>query len=159
MPATYEPISTQTLGADTASISFTSIPSTYTDLVLVAVGSTTSATQNMRIQFNGDTSTNYSRTRILAGFSSPSTERQSNANSMGVGDWGTGSGVVVINIQNYANTSINKTVLSRSNEPEYESAYIGLWRSTAAINSVSFFKNRSSLTAGSVFTLYGIKVA
>jgi hypothetical protein len=159
MPATYEAIATQTLGSAAASVTFSSIPTTYTDLVLVADGTTTTGAQNMRVQFNGDTTSVYSRTRLLGGFNSSSSEREANATSMGVGDWGTGRAFNIVHIFSYANTSVFKTVLSRSGEPAYTSLYVGLWRQYNAINSVTFFKISSNLVAGSTFTLYGIKAA
>jgi hypothetical protein len=161
MPAgpTYEPIATQTLGSATASVTFSSIPSTYTDLVFVSNGSTSTATANILIQFNSDTATNYSRTRILGDGSTASSERASGNSSMAIGDWGTDRCAVVVSIQNYSNTTTNKTVLSRSNSEGFVSAYVGLWRNTSAINSITFFKSSANFTTGTTFTLYGIASA
>jgi hypothetical protein len=56
---TYVAIAEQTLGTAAASVTFSSIPGTYTDLVLVL--SVQDASGNtFALQFNGDTSTNYS---------------------------------------------------------------------------------------------------
>jgi hypothetical protein len=53
---TYEAIATQTLGSAAASVTFSSIPGTYTDLVLVvAMEHVTTGTENIVMQFNGDT--------------------------------------------------------------------------------------------------------
>lgn len=157
MPATYQPIATTTLGSAAATVTFTGIPQTFTDLVLVANGSTSTATNNILFQFNSDTGSNYSRTRVLGDGSSASSERQSNVTSMAIGDWGTDRCVVIANIQNYSNTTTNKTVLSRSSSEGYVSAYVGLWRNTSAISSITFFKTSANLTSGSTFTLYGVK--
>ena len=155
---TYTPIARQVLASNTATVTFSSIPSTYTDLVLVANGSTTTTTANVRFQFNSDTAANYSRTRILGDGSAASSERESSVGSMAIGDWGTDRCLFVASIQNYSNTTTNKTVLSRSNSEGYVSAYVGLWRKTPeAINSIAIFKNSASFTTGSTFTLYGIK--
>jgi hypothetical protein len=47
MAATYTPIASITLGATATSVTFSSIPSTYTDLILVMNGSSTSDRANM----------------------------------------------------------------------------------------------------------------
>ena len=56
----YESISTVTVGTAQATISFTSIPSTYTHLQLRWMSKNTSADYGVRGQFNGDTAANYS---------------------------------------------------------------------------------------------------
>jgi hypothetical protein len=79
MPAgnTYEAIATQTLGSAAASVTFSSIPSTYTDLVLVCNFETSSnAIAGVYIQFNGDTSTNYSSTNLIGNGSTAESSRQ-----------------------------------------------------------------------------------
>ena len=61
--ATYTPIATQTPGSNTASISFSSIPGTYTDLVLVIDNAfTASGGYSYSLSFNDDTASNYSNT-------------------------------------------------------------------------------------------------
>lgn len=159
LPVTYEPIATTTLVSNATFVDFTNIPATFTDLVLVANGSTSTATNNILFQFNSDTGSNYSRTRVLGDGSSASSERQSNATSMAIGDWGTDRCMFIANVQNYSNTTTNKTVLSRSSTEGFVSAYVGLWRNTGAITSIRFFKASADLTSGSTFTLYGIKAA
>lgn len=160
MAKTYEPIATQTLGSAAASVTFSSIASTYTDLVLVSNGSTSTATGNIRIQFNGDTAANYSNTRVLGDGSSASSARDSSVGSTAIGDWGTDRCLLITSIQNYSNATTNKTVLSRSNSEGFVSAYVGLWRKTPeAITSLTIFKNSANFTSGSTFTLYGIKAA
>ena len=59
LPSTMTPIATNTLTAVASSVTFSSIPSTYTDLVLVLQGSFDSA-DDVRFRFNGDTGSNYS---------------------------------------------------------------------------------------------------
>jgi hypothetical protein len=61
-------------------------------------------------------------------------------------------------------TTTNKTVLIRAGNPAGGSgsypgtgAFVGLWRSTSAINYVSLIGNSNSFKTGSTFTLYGIK--
>ena len=163
MASTYEPIATTTLGSAQASVTFSPIAGTYTDLVIIANYTTTVANLDFRIQVNGDTGTNYSNTYLLGNGSSAGSGRSSNATYAGeyfsVGT-STNGNMTTINIMNYANTSVNKTILHRMSSAEKEvTANVALWRSTAAITSVTMFTNSSTFAAGSTFTLYGIKAA
>lgn len=164
MPAgnTYEAIATQTLGSGVTNLTFSSIPSTYTDLILVCNGNT-AANANNYLQFNGDSGSNYSATRLSGDGSAASSARSTSATQIlldGFGYWTTGySANKIIHIMNYANTTTNKTVLTRANNASIGTdAIVGLWRSTAAITSIRF-NSDSTLQTGSTFSLYGIKAA
>ena len=59
MPATYEPIASTTLGSAAATISFSSIPGTFTDLVVVLfTGTTHGDNEVMQLTFKSDTASN-----------------------------------------------------------------------------------------------------
>lgn len=155
---TYEPIATTTLGSATLSYTFSSIPSTYTDLVLIYQGAAGDA---FSLQFNSDTGNNYSYTRLTGNGSSAGSTRESNIPVAKLGLVFSTQNTVIANIQNYANTSTYKTVISRGNAPEnIVSTYVSLWRNTNAITSITC-KNDSAtnLPAGLTLTLYGIKAA
>ena len=169
MPAgsTYTPIATYTVPSATASYTFTSIPSTYTDLVLVANGATIAGSNiNLRVG-NGsiDSGSNYSYTLINGNGSSATSVRYSNQAQIQPSNedayWdSTISGVMIIQFQNYSNTTTNKTILSRANKASLGvAATVGLWRSTSAINQIFFGGSSQNLSAGTTFTLYGIAAA
>ena len=159
MAATYTPIASATLGAAASSVTFSSIPQTYTDLILVSSPINSGITA-VNIYFNSDTGTNYSCTRVYAGGGLASSDRFSNTASS-LGGWGTDADtnpyLFTSHIMNYANTTTNKTTLTRTSE--MNAGYVGListlWRSTAAITSVSFTGN-ANFSVGSTFNLYGI---
>jgi hypothetical protein len=164
MPNTYVALDTKTISTTVASVTFTSIPSGYTDLILVADATTAVANGSITLQFNGDTSTNYSYTALYGTGSAAGSLRASNAAIIGflgyaaqvpVGTRAMG----IAQIQNYSNTTTNKTVLIR-NTPAVSStveAAVGLWRSTAAINSITVLPiSGASIGANSTFTLYGV---
>ena len=169
MPMTYDPIATQTLGSAAGSVTFSSIPSTYTDLVLVvnARKDTSVTVDAFYCRFNGDGATNYSWTSLAGDGSTAYSERTSNdsycrlANLPGNNTGTLVFGTAIVNFQNYANTSTNKTMISRGSTAGGEvMASVSLWRSTAAINSfVLYTAGLGNWASGSSFTLYGIKAA
>lgn len=164
MPATYEPINTQTLGTAVASVTFSSIPQTYTDLVLVFAGSSASlSTDSIDIQFNGDTATNYSYT-ILSGTGSVASSGRGTSTAFIAGALITSTEITnsTWNIFNYTNTTNSKTVLVRGNiAGALVRAAVGLWRKTPeAITSITLKNDTAqNFAVGCTFTLYGIKAA
>ena len=161
MPQTYTPIATQTLSSAQSSVTFSSIPGTYTDLVLVASIKYVLAGEYTKLTFNGDTTANYSSTYLIGNGSAASSGRTSSANWIGVGyDANTETFTDIFNIQNYANTTTFKTVLNRHSVAGTRAeALVGLWRKTPeAINSITLTSSGNYAT-GTTFTLYGIKAA
>jgi hypothetical protein len=163
MPTTYEPIATQTLVSAAASVTFSSITGTYTDLVLISNTGITTGVEDQQVQFNGDTGANYSTTLLRGDGTSATSVRASSANKINwMGYMGTtlGGFVSTIQIQNYSNTTTYKTALGRGSQAEaWVTAAVGLWRNTAAITSITLIAGASTFKAGSTFTLYGIKAA
>lgn len=170
----YEVISTQTLTSTAATVTFSSIPQTYTDLVLVTQSSASTSSANdidIGIGFNGDTSSVYSRT-LMSGNGSAASSFRATGNSYIFGarhplSTGTANvlGIATWNIMNYTQANTYKTVLVRSScdgaSADDVRAVVGLWRgSTTAITSLSLILAASgSFAIGSTFTLYGIKAA
>lgn len=174
MPSTYTPIASTTLSTSANSVAFSSIPSTYTDLLLsVSFTETGGATNtNGYFVFNTDTynsNTNYSYTRLEGNGSTASSAR---ASSLGAMYWGYDTNGAVftntlIHVANYANTNINKAILMRQSNSSFGTfAQAGSWRNTSAVNAVTFYGSdqvgvptADPFSAGSTFTLYGIKAA
>ena len=153
--ATYVPIQTQTLGSAVTTINFTSIPQTYTDLVLV-VNVLTATNTSINIQFNGDTGSNYSCTRAYSGYGS---DRISNTTNSLYSWTAFNNSSYQFHIQNYSNNTTYKSFLGRMSDVGNNAGmYVSLWRSTAAITSLNFFGS-SNFTTGTTATLYGIAAA
>jgi hypothetical protein len=164
MPSTYEPIATINAGG-TSSATFTSIPSTYTDLIMVWGGSTSTTGQDVRFQVgNGSTDTggNYSFTYLSGSGTAASSGRgirPANYILTQVSNGTASSNAFKWHFMNYSNTTTLKTILCRADSAE-TTAVVGLWNSTAAINVINVFPTGSTtFTTGSTFTLYGIKAA
>lgn len=160
--ATYTPIATVTITTPIIYADFTSIPSTYTDLILVSNFSCALSGNTWIRLGNGslDTGSNYSVTSLYGDGSSASSNRFSNISWIYTGDSGTTRSMNIAQIQNYSNTTTYKTLLARDSAPASGvSAWVGLWRSTSAINTLRFQSTSGLFQAGSTFTLYGIKAA
>lgn len=163
MAATYTPIASATLGADAASVTFSSIPATYTDVVAVVHAISDGTFANFNVRVNADTGSNYSRTRLSGNGTTATSGRATSQSSFFLADVSgisnTGRSFYIVNFMNYANTTTYKTVLSRTNTVNGNAGdgvelHAQLWRSTSAINEISFLV--SNFASGSTFNLYGI---
>jgi hypothetical protein len=165
MSSTYEPIATTTIGSATNSVTLSSISQSFTDLVLVVEGQTTSTVNVLLLVGNGsiDTGANYSHTGLWGNGSSVGSINESNTTQINLDYFASGSGNqknYIVNFMNYSNTNVNKSVLIRASLPSTETVTrVGSWRSTSAINTVQVKGNGGGnlLAAGMTITLYGIK--
>jgi hypothetical protein len=161
MATTYIPLYTTTLASATDTVTFSSIPSTYTDLVLVSNIQPTSSPY-LFYRLNSDSGSNYSRTQLIGNGSTATSGRFSNESYMYVATSTiSGSSTFITQFQNYSNTTTFKTVLTRQSDTGGNvSAIVSLWRSTAAINNlVITTTGYSTFAAGTTFSLYGVTAA
>jgi hypothetical protein len=162
MPATYEVISTTTLGSPQTSVSFSSFGG-YTDLVLVIAGKSDGVNADWGLRFNSDTGSNYSRLYLYG--SGSSALSGTNANTTYTQNMNFSNVDVEVNrvfIMNYANSTTFKTCLSRTDDAASLGtvAQVSTWRNTAAITTMSVVTAGASLLqTGTTLTLYGIKSA
>jgi hypothetical protein len=161
MPAgsTYTPIATTTTSGSATSYTFSSVPSTYTDLVLIGSGAF-STDADFYVQFNGDTATNYSKVLIYAVSAGFASLPYTNVAQIGFGFQGGGQGNSILHIMDYKNTTTFKTTLSNSsNSGSGLQVNAGCWRSTSAINSIKVYPAAGNFANGFTLTLYGIAAA
>ena len=168
MTATYDCIATTTLGSAQSSVTFSSISGSYTDLVVVCAVAASSGGV-AKLTFNNDTVGNYSTTLLEGDGSTAYSYRFSNQSYIHIAggnslNYGANQSPTLMNIsiQNYSNATTYKTVLCRSNVQASSIlfstyAYVGLWRSTAAIDRVDITPSAGNWNSGSTFSLYGIK--
>lgn len=161
---TYTPIATTTLGSDQTTVTFSSISASYTDLVVIVnCGIDNALGAGVTMRLNNDSGNNYSTTRITGNGSSAASYRE--ANNSYIFNYNTFVPIttnVIFNLQNYSNTTTNKTILQRFNEPSLgTAACVSLWRSTAAINRIDISPEFTTIKfkAGSTFTIYGLVAA
>jgi len=159
--STYTPIATQTLSSAAASVTFSSIPQGYTDLILV-VDNLVDTNGYCYLRYNNDSSSNYSRTFIVGNGSAANSYRSSNQTQIDFNARTSGTGYLnKMQIMNYSNNTTYKTALIRSDMASAESdAFVTLWRSTSAITQINIISpSGSGIQSGSTFTLYGILAA
>lgn len=158
---TYVALDKVTVATATPSVTFSSISQEYTDLVL-AISSTDTVTLYARVG-NGsvDSGTTYSRSQFFGDGTTISSGRAANVNKAYIGLSSDVSGSpynIITHFQNYSNTSTNKTFLTRYNDAViYAGIISNLWRSTAAINTITIYGDGANIPAGSTFSLYGIR--
>jgi hypothetical protein len=166
--STYTPIYAQTLSSSASSITFSNIPTTFTDLRLVIGGITTATGYAFTVRVNGDTGSNYSQTLISSNGTNAQSARYSSASdaSMYLGGWVNGydtSGpqTITADFINYSNANTFKSILWRSGVGSRNAeAGVMLWRNTNPITTIQVVaQSGSSMAANSTFTLYGIKAA
>lgn len=170
MATTYTLISSNTLSSSAASVTFSSIPSTYTDLVLLISARTDRAAiqDGIRLVLNSDSSSNYSYT-LLQGTGSGTASVTSGATTRGDVSYIDGNsstantfGNAEVYIPSYivsANHQIGSFGVSENNAT---TAYLGidanLWRNAVAINTITLSPGGgSNFLTNSSFYLYGIK--
>jgi hypothetical protein len=165
MANTFTLIASSTVGSGgAASISFSSIPSTFTDLVLVYSGRTTTAGNDDEalISFNGS-STGFSQRNLYGNGSAAGSGTTPNQFAGSVNATGSTANTfanIQIYIPNYAG-STNKSYSIDSVAENNATAIVmrlaaGLWSNTAAINQVTFTPTSGNFAQYSSIYLYGI---
>jgi hypothetical protein len=170
--ATYTLISSNVLASSAASVTFSAIPATFTDLVVKASIRTSAATafpSDVRVTFNS-ISSGYSKTTLDALGSTPDSSRQSNTSRINLFYGAVSASMTAdtfsnmeIYIPSYGVTQ-NKPLSAIYASPQNsasnvaDSANAGLLSNTAAISSVTL-EFSSNFVSGSSFYLYGISNA
>jgi hypothetical protein len=168
MPVTYQLIASNVLASAAASVTFSAIPATYTDLVVRTSIRTDRSTQpfdGINIALN-NTSTNYSQTQLRGDGSAASSSRDTIYSTLrnvnGATSTSNTFASAELYIPNYAGSTNKPFSVTGAQENNQTAAYIEpfafLWSNTAAISSIVFTPYVGpNFVAGSSFYLYGIK--
>jgi hypothetical protein len=168
MAFTYELIASTTISSNTAVVSFSSIPQTYTDLILKCSvrAYLNGADFSAQLNFNNSTASNYSRQDLRGNGSTISSSRNSNQAGINITNAVGGGASITANTFNSVEIYIPSYTLSQhkpisifvANENNGTTAHLnttaGLWRDNAAITSLQL---ETYAGADSTFFLYGIK--
>ena len=160
---TYTLIASTTLTSNQNSVTFSSIPQTYTDLVLIGNFWNGSLNNTDYFGFNNSTGTPYSITGISGNGTTAATFQLANNgdNWLGYSPYPGGPSTnpvsFKLDILDYSNTTTYKTSIVRTNNAGAAVwAIVSLWRNTAAISTIKLTTG-DSYYAGSNFKLYGIE--
>jgi hypothetical protein len=164
MANTYTLIETQTLSSSTASITFSSIPQTYTDLKVVFSPrhSNADVSNDVLISLNGSTS-NFTGRRFYGTGSATGSDTATRTAGTSVGASATAStfGNNEIYIPNYTSSNYKSISTDQAGENNASQAFLilgtNLWSDTAAITSITLTAAGTSFVQYSTFYLYGIK--
>jgi hypothetical protein len=157
---TYKALATITLGSSAATVTFSSIPASYRDLVLISnIRQNTTGARQCNLQPNGDTGNAF--LVYMDGSGSAAFSGTTSALSMFYMASGPAANTNVISITqilDYSATDKFKTILTRAGSSfDPVSTYAAAWTSTSAITSMTIFPNTGgNLSSGSTFDLYGI---
>ena len=175
MANTYTLIASYTATGTVSDITFSSIPSTYTDLCVkysLRSNSTSGTTEYCLFRFNNDSGSNYTTRSITAGGTSTSsgtrasqTELWSNNSSTGANDANDTANTFSngeIYIPNYLSStqksaSIDDLAENNSTTTNKLGLAAGIWTGTAAINAIKIFPLSGSWVQYTTAYLYGIK--
>lgn len=169
MPSSRRLIASNTLTGTAASVTFSNIPATFTDLILRISARTDQAnpTATFLVRYNGSSAANYSATYLYTGGSTPTSYRDTNATSMEEGgataNTGTANtfGSTEIYIPNYAGTTNKPNSSFYVGENNSASVFLigtaaGLRSVTDAITSIGLLTTSGNFVSGSSFFLYGL---
>ena len=172
----YESIATATGTGSSATVSFTSIPSTFTHLQIRAIARDTSAVNDSygaRLKINSDTGSNYASHYLLGAGSSVASGSQGSSitppNCMQTAGGGMSASIyaaIIIDLLDYKNTNKYKTIRiftgveTNSATGDNLGLQSALWMNTNAITQIDITSDSGgNWTTDTQFALYGIKGA
>jgi phosphoserine aminotransferase len=157
---TYTPLANVTLASTASSVTFSNIPATYRDLIVVVAGTTSANSIDINLTLNSDTTDgNYARVQMSG--TSSNTAVSGTDNTRRITSWAFWRTDEVANsivqIMDYSATDKHKTLLTRSNRAGSGlDALATRWANTAAITSVAVSTSSSTFASGCTFSLYGV---
>jgi hypothetical protein len=169
MAVTYEPIATANGTGSSATITFSSIPSTYTDLRVIIQATSPASGQYVSpaIQFNSDTGANYGQTLIWGDGSTTGSYRANSANKnyagpQQVGVQNANPCIGIVDVLSYAGSTFKTSLVSASidnNGSGSVERFVTCWRNTSAITTIAVISQGDPFSTSTVVTIYGIKAA
>ena len=161
MATTYEKIATANGTGSSGTITFTSIPGTYTDLRIISNYSLTGGSSNF-LTFNNNTSAIYSERNLDGDGTVAESSNRVDQTKIVLLSASTDRTFHAIDVLNYTSSKYKNCLITQSINTLYGRIRqtVGLFQDTSAITRLDFtLGNPESFTSNSTFTLYGIKAA
>jgi hypothetical protein len=156
---TYTALATVTLGSSASSVTFSSIPATYRDLIVIC-DTVASGQSSIDGRLNGDTGNNYSTVRMFGTGSSTGSDINAGSSIVNrylIGITNTSRTSQIIQIMDYSATDKHKTILTRNaSTVNSVNAHAARYANTSVIDSLTINFSESSASSGSTFSLYGV---
>lgn len=158
MTATYDLINSTVLTSSASSITISSIPSTYRDLIAVVSAESSGTGGSIQVRFNGDAS-NYSDVIVEVASSIGINTTSGSGRSNLITSWleqelGTVNSTIIYQIIDYSATDKHKTVLTRwTRDGVVVAMAANRWSNTSVIDTILF---TAAFAANSRIDLYGI---
>jgi hypothetical protein len=167
MPDTFVKIATVTVGSGgAATMAFSSIPSTYTDLKLCLSTRSTGNAGGINLTFNGDTANNYNSRRLYGNGSNAYSATYSTQPAIYLWDETPSTNTantfssIDVYVPNYAGStskSVSSDGVSENNATNTNMSMVaGLWSGTSAITAITLVDGGANFAQYSTATLYGI---
>jgi hypothetical protein len=170
MANTLTLIASQSFSSASAIFDFQSIPSTYTDLLMICSTRSSNNALDNAVRFNNDATSIYSWTQMQSGASTGNAGAARTANTSAMRAGGMQPSTYLANTYNstsiyiasYAGNNFKNIIADGVDEnnsgTNYAWYHAGTWRSTAAINRIQFLVEAGgNMDASSKISLYGIK--
>lgn len=153
---TMQPIANITLAGTTTSVIFSNITQAYRDLVIVSNGLSNSSGNEIFVNLNGDTTSNYGFVQIYS--TGTSNTSNSGVNTFAsAGRQSTAAASNVLTIFDYSTTDKHKSMLLRGDlASQYTTLQALRWSSNSAVTTVGLYPGTGSFSAGSSFAVYGV---
>jgi len=168
----FQSIATANGTGASGTITFSSIPSTYTHLqlrMLTRDSFVTTGVDYVKLRFNSDTGTNYARHSLSGDGATPTSNGSVSIDNILLYGHPLGNnaanvmGGYIVDILDYTNATKNKTIKSFSGCDLNGSGNVyltsGLWLNTNAVSTITIDAGGIFFTTSSTFALYGIKAA
>ena len=160
MATTYDKIATTTLSSTSATITFSSIAASWTDLRLVLVWKpTSSSSMNPFFRINNDSTTLYSDTYLTGNGTDASSGRDTASSAWFVNQVINPSTSIftftTVDYFSYADSTFKTALINTSanfNGSGYTQPQVGLYRSTTAITQVNIVASSDSFAIGTTAT-------
>lgn len=155
---TYTEINSITLPAASSSITFSSIPQNFRDLVLVYNGLNGSSTSGMLLRLNADSGNNYNDVSMSNNGNNTSSASQFNTNNANIFFGASARTLGIAQFMDYSASDKHKPIIVRDNiEGSSVRSTIFRWANNAAISQIQILRSDTTISVGSTFTLYGIE--